>query len=512
MPGIDYTLGMKTSGFDTGVSGALGKLAGLGKAAAAATAAAGLGAAAGIGALIAKSIGKAADMETLETAFIPLLGGIDQAKARLEELSQFAAATPFDLPEVAEASKLLQGMTNGALATGKGLTMVGDAAAFAGRSYQDLARWIGQVYVGSQQGGTFGEGLDQLTQLAVIGPAAKQQIMSMKDAGAGFPEIWAVAEREISKFSGSMKLQSGTWTGLMSTLKDEIARTMAQFGAPIMDSLKPYLEGATAQITKFQASAIAAGEKIGSAIAILRAAFTDGKLGELVGQSLKLGFKEAVNTLAKGIQAAVVVLREGLRMSGLSGAVESLFVGIAKKFGAEILDALSNVRGFGGLADEATRLRREGGAELYFSRREFEDFDPAAGLAAGAAAWNDALKNAPGLFDVAAEREKLEAILAPLRAQNAADEIFRDLFKRQDVAAIVKPQPATDEAPAAVLAKATGGLPTGDRLAQIGGYVGGSAAGLARKAAEATAKWTEMTARGVQSLLQRGPGRTAAVF
>lgn len=90
-----------------------------------ATAAAGATAAiAGIGV----AVGKATQMETLETAFVPLLGGIDQAKARMKDLSQFAASTPFEIPEVGKASTVLETLTKGALYTGEGLRMVGDVA------------------------------------------------------------------------------------------------------------------------------------------------------------------------------------------------------------------------------------------------------------------------------------------------------------------------------------------------------------------------------------------------
>jgi hypothetical protein len=81
-------------------------------------------------------------METLETAFIPLLGSADAAQKRIADLSKFAAETPFELPEVAKASRTLETLTQGALATSEGLRLVGDVAF---ESVRTVAGWISPV-------------------------------------------------------------------------------------------------------------------------------------------------------------------------------------------------------------------------------------------------------------------------------------------------------------------------------------------------------------------------------
>ena len=66
---------------------------------------AGLGAAlAGLGAI---SVRSAAQMEQTEKAFTTLLKSADLAKDFLAELERFAAATPFELPGLLNASKRL---------------------------------------------------------------------------------------------------------------------------------------------------------------------------------------------------------------------------------------------------------------------------------------------------------------------------------------------------------------------------------------------------------------------
>lgn len=522
MPGINYTLGMKTGGFDSGVSGALGKLAKLGKAAAIATAAGGAAAGVAIGAIIGKSIGKAAEMETLQTAFIPLLGGIKQAKDRIADLAAFAASTPFELPEIAAASKTLQGMTKGVLATGAGLTLVGDVASYANQSFAETATTIGRLYAALNAGRAAGEPLQRLSSdLAAISPEVRAQIEAMQKAGAKGADVWKVAEQELMQFSGSMKLQSGTWNGLMSTLKDAISMTMAKFGEPIMDSLKPYLEGATGQIEKFQAAAIKAGEKIGSAIGILQAAFADGKLGELLGQSLKVGFMEAVNTLAAGLRAAVAGMEAAMKQSMIGGILEASLMAATTKMAAVLQSTLADFAETVGRYDKAKGFRdmasaydKSSSAYLSTARWGMENTDPGKSASAFGTAFQDSFKSgAGGIFDVAGDKAKLKSMTDLYTAQAAAAKAAREKA-RQDIAASVVQQPQVpgQTTPAALAKAGSGGATAADRLAQIGGYVGGAANGMANKAADATAKWTEATARGIEKLLARPLSETAATF
>lgn len=152
MPGIAYTLGLDASkgiaglnamrsafsGF-TGMVGKIGPLLGF---------AGGLGLVGGAAAGMKKAIDEAANMETMQTGFKVLLGGLSQAQARMAELANFAKKTPFELPEVVAASRTLQTLTKGALATGDGLTLVGDVASATNQPFADIAVTIGRLYDG----------------------------------------------------------------------------------------------------------------------------------------------------------------------------------------------------------------------------------------------------------------------------------------------------------------------------------------------------------------------------
>lgn len=47
------------------------------------------------------------DFEQTSASFETMLGNVDQARALLGQLSQFAAQTPFEFPEIANAGKSL---------------------------------------------------------------------------------------------------------------------------------------------------------------------------------------------------------------------------------------------------------------------------------------------------------------------------------------------------------------------------------------------------------------------
>lgn len=315
MKGLTVSIGADSTGLKKGLGSAaglvkgaaasIGKVSGvIGKIAAPVAAIGGL---AGLAAGMTKAISKAAEMETLETAFIPLLGSADAAQARIAELAQFAASTPFELPQIAAASKTLETLTRGALSTGDGLTMVGDVASATGQPFDMIATTIGRLYDGLDSGRPVGEALARLQELGVVSGDVRGRIEDMQKEGMKGPEVWAIAEQAMGRFGGSMKLQSGTWSGLISTLKDNISNMMATFGTPIIDALKPFLKQTGDLVGTMTEKAAEFGQKVADGIQFVIAMFKTGNMTSLIGTSLKLGFMYAVNALYKALVASLRV-------------------------------------------------------------------------------------------------------------------------------------------------------------------------------------------------------------
>ena len=167
-----------------------------------------------------------AGLEDLELQFKPLLGSAEDAQKRIKELSQFASRTPFQLPEIAKASKVLETLTGGLLSTGKGLEMVGDSASVAGVSFDELAVHIGRAYSNLQANRGAGESLARLQELGLVSGETRNQIEELQKSARG-QEAWKVLRGELDKTEGAMKGLSSTFTGKLSTLQDNFTNFMA---------------------------------------------------------------------------------------------------------------------------------------------------------------------------------------------------------------------------------------------------------------------------------------------
>ena len=116
------------------------------------------------GVFVKSLVSASSEMETLETKFKVLLGDTESAKARMQELSKFASTTPFQLNEIANASRVLQTLGGTALATGDSLRMVGDASAISGERFENLAMHVGRAYNSLNANRPIGESLMRLQE------------------------------------------------------------------------------------------------------------------------------------------------------------------------------------------------------------------------------------------------------------------------------------------------------------------------------------------------------------
>lgn len=187
-----------------------------------------------------------AQFERYNVQLATLLGSAEAAKDRMAELSEFGAKTPFELPQLVEAEKVLVGFGLNTEKTTKlaGMnladfrTVIGDVAAGTGRDFAEVALTFGKFSAGAT-----GESLARLQEMGVV---TKEQLaaVGIEFSKSGqllspLPEAFAAATKiAADKFGGGMDALSGTFEGQMSTLADtwgQIKRTLA---APIFDALK----------------------------------------------------------------------------------------------------------------------------------------------------------------------------------------------------------------------------------------------------------------------------------
>lgn len=201
---------------------------------------------AGVGVFAKSILSAGSEMEKLETQFKVLLKDTDSAKARMQELSKFAQTTPFQLDEVAKASKILQTLGGTTLATGDGLRMVGDAAAISGESFENLSIHVGRAYSGLQSNRPIGESLARLQELGLVTGETRNKIESLTKQAKG-KEAWKILQGELGKTKGGMGELSQTMGGLTSTLKDQFQAVLRDLGkGGFFDSMKDGLKGVVA--------------------------------------------------------------------------------------------------------------------------------------------------------------------------------------------------------------------------------------------------------------------------
>lgn len=184
----------------------------------------------------ASGISLAAELEQTEVAFRTMLGSADQATAMMQQLQGFAAATPFEFPEIASSAKSLLAFGIGAGDIAKTLQMVGDVASGVGVPLNELAQIYGKA---KTQGRLYAEDINQLTGrgIPIIKELAKQfgvseaEVKKLVESGAvGFPQLQKAFESMTGsggQFAGLMEAQSQTLAGLWSTLSDTIGMTLA---------------------------------------------------------------------------------------------------------------------------------------------------------------------------------------------------------------------------------------------------------------------------------------------
>lgn len=192
-----------------------------------------------------------AEMETYETQLGTLLGSASAAKDRLAELARFGAETPFELPEVVRAEKVLLGfgLTGKRVVeqTGKSAadfrSLVGDIAAGTGASFEEIA-----LNMGKFSSGATGEAISRFQEMGIV---TREQLQAMGVEFSKSGELLspipiafqAITKISQEKFGGGMQKLSQTFSGQMSTLQDNFAAVKRTVMAPIFDVLTKSVGG-----------------------------------------------------------------------------------------------------------------------------------------------------------------------------------------------------------------------------------------------------------------------------
>ena len=251
---------------------------------------------------ISASIPESAKMEQFGVRMAVAMGSFTKAQEKFKELKKFADETPFSDEEVFSAGTALQSGTKGALTTPEALKAIGGAASQAGKSFSEMAENVMAVYNGLKYGGDTIDYLKTMASKGIIDGATLQAVRQLGEEAdksgnktKNAAKQWALVYGDLEKKSIALILQSRTWNGLVSTLSGNWDSVKQSFGEPIMNALKPILLDLIAILPRIKEIAATSGTAIGNTIRILYEAFTDGRVGELLGTSIMGGVETAVS-------------------------------------------------------------------------------------------------------------------------------------------------------------------------------------------------------------------------
>ena len=242
----DGHLNFDTKLDESGFTGGIKKLGSIAKSGMAVLGGAVAGVTSAMGAGVIAGMKYNADMQNYFSNFETMLGSAQAATEHVSQLKDFAAATPFEMADLANASKTLLAFGTDVNDVMPVMKMLGDVSLGNKDKFNSLALVFGQV---SSQGKLMGQDLLQMINagfnpLQVISEHTGESMASLKDrmsAGEiGIEEVtqafqWATEEG--GKFAGGMEKASKTFDGLVSTLKDNAMSLLGEVVQPLTEEM-----------------------------------------------------------------------------------------------------------------------------------------------------------------------------------------------------------------------------------------------------------------------------------
>lgn len=195
-------------------------------------------------------IGYNAQIEQVTIAFESMLGSAEAAKDMMNDLKTMAASTPFEFKDLAPAAQQLKAFGFEAEDIVPTLTAIGNASAGLGKGTEGLKQMslvFGQI---KATGKLMGQDVMQLQNLGVpVKEILAKKLNLSADEVANIGSLGIDSDTAIDaimggmeeRFPDMMKKMANTWSGMMSTIRDDSAQILGKIGEPIFNSCKEAL-------------------------------------------------------------------------------------------------------------------------------------------------------------------------------------------------------------------------------------------------------------------------------
>lgn len=185
-------------------------------------------------------------IEDYTVNFTTMLGDAEKGAAKVQELKELAASTPFALSDLAESTQTLLAFNVASDESTDILSMLGDISLGNADKLSRLSTAYGKV---NSTGKLTGETLQQMIEAGFnpalvitqeTGETMEEFNKRVSDGGVSVDELRKAMVKATSKggqFNNGMKNASKTMSGLISTLKDNAISLVGDVFKPISDSL-----------------------------------------------------------------------------------------------------------------------------------------------------------------------------------------------------------------------------------------------------------------------------------
>jgi len=192
--------------------------------------------------LLAAALERASQVQVYSAQFERLLGGLRQARQRLNELAALAARGPFKFDDLVKANERLERLSRGALGGKRSMQMVADAAAIAGVSTEQAAGVIGGAFEDAFGGRSIEGSIEQLRALGAISAATADRLIGLERSGARGKKLFNELSDALKVNQGAAAALAGTIAGLNSRLEETKGQQLGSIGEMFaqgeMDGLK----------------------------------------------------------------------------------------------------------------------------------------------------------------------------------------------------------------------------------------------------------------------------------
>jgi hypothetical protein len=175
-----------------------------------------------------------ADMETYKNTLTVVLGSQEKAIEQLKWAEKFAAKTPFEIPQIIEATTRMEAY---GIKSQKTLGIVGDMASVMGKDLMQAVEAVADAQTGElerlKEFGITKKMIEEQAKLLGTAPVnSKGQITDVKAFNAA---LFALMEK---RFKGGMEMQSKSFKGMVSNVKDFMGQMGKRLGAPLFEKTK----------------------------------------------------------------------------------------------------------------------------------------------------------------------------------------------------------------------------------------------------------------------------------